>query len=130
MANDQLLSSIILKARTIQELAKRKFQKIRINSERSEKELKPEQNMRSSSVVKKQIKRTVNRSVQEPVGSDFSSGATLATGGDVQNISNAPQFGVSERPGSTDGFVEGISSMNDTNLDKGEESIPGFICTK
>ncbi|XP_022879980.1 uncharacterized protein LOC111397343 [Olea europaea var. sylvestris] len=112
-------------ARTIQELAKRKFQKIRINSERSEKELKPEQNMRSSSVVKKQIKRTVNRSVQEPVGSDFSSGATLATGGDVQNISNAPQFGVSERPGSIDGFVEGISSMNDTNLDKGEESIPG-----
>ncbi|KAL2472957.1 DNA-binding bromodomain-containing protein [Forsythia ovata] len=112
-------------ARTIQELAKKKFQKIRINSERPEKELKPEQNMRSSSIVKKQIKRTVSRTLQEPVGSDFSSGATLATGGDVHNVSNALQVGGSERPGSIDGLVEGSFSLNDTNLDKGDESLPG-----
>ncbi|CAA3021678.1 Bromodomain containing [Olea europaea subsp. europaea] len=114
-------------ARTIQELAKKKIQKIRINNESSEKELKPEHDIstRSSSILKKQIKRTVSRTVQEPVGSDFSSGATLATGEDVQNVSNALHFGGSERPGSIDGLVEGNSSLNDTNLDKGEESLLG-----
>ncbi|CAI9760417.1 unnamed protein product [Fraxinus pennsylvanica] len=114
-------------ARTIQELARKKIQKIRINNERSEKELKPEHNTstRSSSILKKQIKRTVSRTVQEPLGSDFSSGATLAIGGDVQNVSNAHQFGGSERPGSIDGLVEGNSSLNDTTLDKGEESLLG-----
>lgn len=132
LLKDQPHSVIILKARTIQELAKKKIQKIRINNESSEKELKPEHDIstRSSSILKKQIKRTVSRTVQEPVGSDFSSGATLATGEDVQNVSNALHFGGSERPGSIDGLVEGNSSLNDTNLDKGEESLLGTICTQ
>ncbi|KAK6132874.1 hypothetical protein DH2020_033385 [Rehmannia glutinosa] len=113
------------KARTIQELAKRKFQKIRLNVGRIEKEIKPEQKMRSGSFLKKQIKRSVSRTVQEPAGSDFSSGATLATTGDIQNVANALQAVGSEKPGSMDGLVEGNSFLNDNNLDKAEESLPG-----
>ncbi|KAI3466260.1 hypothetical protein Pfo_022923 [Paulownia fortunei] len=112
-------------ARTIQELAKKKFHKIRLNVDRIEKEIKPEQKMRSGSILKKQIKRSVSRTVQEPVGSDFSSGATLATAGDIQNVSNALQAVGSEKPGSIDGLVEGNSFLNDNNLDKAEESLPG-----
>ncbi|KAL0320810.1 UNVERIFIED_CONTAM: Bromodomain-containing protein 7 [Sesamum radiatum] len=112
-------------ARSIQELAKKKFHKIRVNAERLEKEIKPEQKLRSGSVLKKQIKRPVSRTVQEPVCSDFSSGATLATVGDIQNVTNTLQSVGSEKPGIIDGPVEGNSCMNDNNLDKAEESLPG-----
>ncbi|CAA0833646.1 DNA-binding bromodomain-containing protein [Striga hermonthica] len=108
-------------ARNIQELAKRKFEKIRLNMERMEKGIKPEQKSRSSFTLKKQIKRPVGRPLmQEPVGSDFSSGATLATAGDNHNVSNALQT-----PGIVDGPAEGISFCSDSNLDKIDESLPG-----
>ncbi|KAK6154433.1 hypothetical protein DH2020_008681 [Rehmannia glutinosa] len=113
------------KARTIQELAKRKFQKIRLNVGRIEKEIKPEQKMRSGSFLKKQIKRSVSQTMQEPAGSDFSSGATLATAGDIQNVANALQAVGSEKPGGMDGLVEGNSFLSDNNFDKAEESLPG-----
>ncbi|KAL0362282.1 UNVERIFIED_CONTAM: hypothetical protein Scaly_1183400 [Sesamum calycinum] len=112
-------------ARSIQELAKKKFHKIRVNAERLEKEIKPEQKVRPGSVLKKQIKRPVSWTVQEPVCSDFSSGATLATVGDIQNVTNTLQSVGSEKPGIIDGPVEGNSFMNDNNLDKAEESLPG-----
>ncbi|KAG8365091.1 hypothetical protein BUALT_Bualt18G0068100 [Buddleja alternifolia] len=112
-------------ARTIQELAKRKFHKIRMNVERSEKEIKSEQKIRSNPILKKQIKRSVSRTVQEPLGSDFSSGATLATPGDIQNVTNAPQTVVSDKPANIDGLVEGNPFLNDHNLDKAEEFLPG-----
>ncbi|PIM99348.1 hypothetical protein CDL12_28159 [Handroanthus impetiginosus] len=112
-------------ARAIQELAKKKFHKIRLNVEHSEKEIKPEQKMRSGSILKKQVKRSVNRTMQEPVGSDFSSGATLATAGDFQNVTNAIQAVGSDKPSGTDGLVEGYSFLNDNNYDKAEESLPG-----
>ncbi|KAK4420777.1 Bromodomain-containing protein 7 [Sesamum alatum] len=111
-------------ARSIQELAKKKFHKVRLNAGRLEKEIKPEQKLRSGSLLKKQIKRHV-RTVQEPVCSDFSSGATLATVGDIQNVTNTLQTVASEKAGSIDGLVEGNSFMNDNNLDKAEESLPG-----
>lgn len=81
--------------------------------------------MRSGSILKKQIQRPVSRTVQEPVGSDFSSGATLATGGDNRDVPNALQAIGSEKPGSVDGPVEGNASLNDDSLDKAEESLPG-----
>ncbi|KAL2496322.1 DNA-binding bromodomain-containing protein [Forsythia ovata] len=112
-------------ARTIQEMAKRKFEKIRIKIERSGKELKPEQKTKTGFILKKQTNRSASRTVQEHVGSDFSSGATLATAGDLQNVSSVPQAGGLERPGIIDGLVEGISSLNDNNIDKGEESLSG-----
>ncbi|GER54895.1 bromodomain-containing protein [Striga asiatica] len=108
-------------ARNIQELAKRKFEKIGLKIERMEKGIKPEQKSRSSFISKKQIRRSVGRPpMQEPVGSDFSSGATLATAGDNHNVSNALQA-----PGIVDGPAECISFVSDSNLDKTEESLPG-----
>ncbi|KAK9269660.1 hypothetical protein L1049_001438 [Liquidambar formosana] len=112
-------------ARSIQELATKKFQKLRIDIERSEKELKSEQKPRSNSLAKKQIRKLIGRTSQEPVGSDFSSGATLATAGDIQNGLSATQAGGCERPSNTDGIVEGNSSLIENNLDKAEELLSG-----
>ncbi|XP_047970322.1 uncharacterized protein LOC125213690 [Salvia hispanica] len=108
-------------ARTIQELAKRKFNKIRLNFERNDKENKPEQKARSGSLSKNQMKRPVIRAGQEPICSDFSSGATLATPGNTQNV-----VGVgSEKAGGVDGLIDGSSFLNDNNLDKVEDLLPG-----
>ena len=161
------------KARTIQDLARKKFQKLRfdiertekelklecsekelklersekeLKLERTEKELKPErsekepksersekdpksdQKMRSNPLVKKQMKKPVSRTAQEPVGSDFSSGATLATMGDVQNGFNATQASGCERPSNVDGLIlESNSSQIDNNLEKAEEPFSGMV---
>ncbi|KAB1215185.1 Bromodomain and PHD finger-containing protein 3 [Morella rubra] len=112
-------------ARTIQDLARKKFEKLRIEIERSEKDLKSEQKTRSNSLVKKPVKKPFCRTSQEPVGSDFSTGATLAGIGDVQNGSNTNQGGGCERPTNTDGVVEGNTSLIDTNLEKAEELSSG-----
>ncbi|KAK3025557.1 hypothetical protein RJ639_041035 [Escallonia herrerae] len=112
-------------ASSIQELAKRKFQKLRIVVERSGKELKSEQKTGSNSLAKKLLKKPLSQTVQEPVGSDFSSGATLATAGDFQNGPIAVEAGGNERPANVNAFIEGNSSMIDNNLDKGEEPLPG-----
>ncbi|KAL3636775.1 hypothetical protein CASFOL_019074 [Castilleja foliolosa] len=109
-------------ARTIQELAKRKFEKVRLSVGCTVKEIKSEQ--KPGSVLKKQIKRSPSRTPQEPVGSDFSSGATLANAGDNQNFANAFQPSGSEKPGN-DGLVEANLFLNDDNLDKAEDSFPG-----
>ncbi|CBI26651.3 unnamed protein product, partial [Vitis vinifera] len=82
--------------------------------------------MRSNPLVKKQIKKPIFRTAQEPVGSDFSSGATLATMGDVQNGFNATQAGGCERPSNVDGLIiESNPSQIDNNLEKAEELFSG-----
>ncbi|KAI9187143.1 hypothetical protein LWI28_024911 [Acer negundo] len=129
-------------ARTIQELATKKFHRLRVGIERAEKEVKPEkevklekehklekdlkseQKARSNFLAKKQTKKPFSRTIQEPVGSDFSSGATLATAGDMQNGSVAIHAGGCERPSNNDGLVEGNSSLVD-NQDKVEELSSG-----
>lgn len=63
--------------------------------------------------------------MQEPVGSDFSSGATLATVGDIQNVASALQAVGFEKIGGMDGLVEGSSFLNDNNFDKADDSLPG-----
>ncbi|KAK6946929.1 Bromodomain [Dillenia turbinata] len=108
-------------ARSIQELATKKFQRLRIEYERSEKELKSEQKMRSSSIFKKPVKKPISHVIQEPVGSDFSSGATLATAGDVQTSSNAFQASTVEKTSVTDGLVDNGSSQVDNNVEKAED---------
>lgn len=79
-----------------------------------------------TSILKKQIKKPISRTLQDPVGSDFSSGATLATTGDFPIGSSAPQAGGSERASSVDRIVEG-TSLVDNNIDKADESIPGNL---
>lgn len=66
------------------------------------------------------------RTAQEPVGSDFSSGATLATVGDIQNAASALQAVVaSEKTGGTDAHFDSSSFLNDNNSDRIEDSLPG-----
>lgn len=110
-------------ARSIQELARNKFQKLRSDIENTEKELKSDQKTRCNSLPKKQTEKFTCRTSQEPVGSDFSSGATLATAGEIQNSLNASQPGGCERPTNIDGVVEGISFQIDNNLEKADEHI-------
>ncbi|CAL5405550.1 unnamed protein product [Camellia sinensis] len=112
-------------ARSIEELAKNKFQRLRIDTEHSEKELSSEQKTKSNSLPKKQIKKPMSRTAQEPVGSEFSSGATLATAGDFQCGSNATQTGGFKRLSNVDGSVEGNTSLIDNNLDKADDLLSG-----
>ncbi|KAK7385967.1 hypothetical protein VNO78_31977 [Psophocarpus tetragonolobus] len=112
-------------ARSIQELARKKFEKLRIDFERSQSELKSEQKTRSNSLVKKLAKKPLGYASQEPVGSDFSSGATLATIGDVLPTSHQMQGVVCERPSSIDGLVEGNAFLIDSNQEKAEDYISG-----
>ncbi|XP_019196699.1 PREDICTED: uncharacterized protein LOC109190623 [Ipomoea nil] len=109
-------------ARSIQELAEKKFQKLRINFERLE-NTKSEQKPKSSAAVKKVMKKPIGWMVQKPVGSDFFSGATLATAGDIQNGSNMFRLGDSERPSSIDRLIERNSSGIDNNMDKEESHL-------
>ncbi|XWS51847.1 hypothetical protein CRYUN_Cryun11dG0017600 [Craigia yunnanensis] len=112
-------------ARSIQELAKKKFEKLRIDVERSEKDNKVEQKTKSNFLAKKQTKKPFYRTTQESVGSDFSLGASLATAGDIQNSSITIQANACERPSHTDVLVEGNSSLADYNLEKTEELSSG-----
>ncbi|CAI0437246.1 unnamed protein product [Linum tenue] len=112
-------------ARAIQELAHKKFEKLRVGIERSEKERKSEQKTKSNFSGKKQMKKPLSRAIQEPVGSDFSSGAALANAGEVQNGPNGVLAGACERPCNVDALVEGSLSLVDNNLEKLEELSSG-----
>ncbi|XP_027939420.1 uncharacterized protein LOC114193718 [Vigna unguiculata] len=112
-------------ARSIQELARKKFEKLRFDFDRSQSELKSEQKTRSNSLVKKPAKKPLGHTSQEPIGSDFSSGATLATIGDVLPTSHPMQGVVCERPGNIDGLVEGNAFIIDANQEKAEDYISG-----
>lgn len=85
------------------------------------------QKLKTNFLVKKPTKKPLCRTSQETVGSDFSSGATLATAADVHNSSNPTQAGGYERPGNTDGPVEGNLSLNDANVEKAEEMLSGTL---
>lgn len=75
---------------------------------------------------KKQVKKPLNRAMQEPLSSDFSSGATLATAGDIHNGSVAIQAGGCERQSNNDLLIEGNISFLDGNLEKVEELSSGM----
>ncbi|XP_011095408.1 uncharacterized protein LOC105174876 [Sesamum indicum] len=111
-------------ARSIKELAIKEFHKIRLNAECSEKDVKPDQKMRSSSTLIRQIKKSVSRTIQESLSSDFSSGVIHATTVDIHNASDALQSVGCERPRNIDVLAEGNHLSNDNNLYKGEESLP------
>ncbi|GMI63759.1 bromodomain-containing protein 13 [Hibiscus trionum] len=112
-------------ARSIQRLAEKKFRKLRIDAERSKEDSKIEQKTKSNFVAKKQIKKPLHLTTQEPVGSDFSSGVILATAGDILNSSVTIQANVCERPSHTDLLIDGNSSVADYNIEKAEELSSG-----
>ncbi|GAA0141519.1 chromatin/chromatin-binding, or -regulatory protein [Lithospermum erythrorhizon] len=109
-------------ARSIQEMAKKKFQKLRAGNGRSKSQMKLVPNPKPASLSDNQIRKQIIQIGEEFV-SDFTSGATLATAGDFQNGSNAVQANGIRRATSSDGLVEGTPPVIDTSLDKVEESV-------
>uniref|UniRef100_A0A2P2J912 Bromo domain-containing protein n=2 Tax=Rhizophora mucronata TaxID=61149 RepID=A0A2P2J912_RHIMU len=113
-------------ARAIQELARKKFQKLRFDIECPERDLKSELKTKANLLAKKLMKKPLNRTMQESLGSEFSSGATLATVGDVQSGSVPNHAVVCERPSNVEGPIEGgNSSIIENNLEKAEELSSG-----
>jgi len=113
-------------ARSIQELGRKKFEKLRIGFERSQTEQKSEQKAGSNYLVKKQPKKPLLRATHEPVGSDFASGATLATIADIQPTSHTTQGVRCERPGNIDGILEANAFWIDANQEKAEDVLSGI----
>ncbi|XP_058788183.1 uncharacterized protein LOC131662416 [Vicia villosa] len=106
-------------ARTIQELGRKKFEKLRIKFERTQVEPKSEQKTQSNSSVKKSLKKPPGWASQESVGFDSSYG-------DVQPASYPMQGGSScERPGTIDGILEANAFFIDANQDKAEDVLSG-----
>ncbi|VYS70392.1 unnamed protein product [Arabidopsis thaliana] len=111
-------------ARTIQEMGKRKFEKARLKIKRAEKELKTDEKVKPDSSVKKQVRQPFSRNGLEAVGSDFSSGANLASGGASQNEPVSTQIGGHEKHSYTDVLFEGNTSLVDS-LEKAEDLSSG-----
>ncbi|KAF8409577.1 hypothetical protein HHK36_005654 [Tetracentron sinense] len=114
-------------AHSIQELARKKFQRLRVDLECSEVELKSEPKTKSDSLAKKPTKKSLCRTAQEPVRSDFSTGATLATVGDNCTWLIAMQGGGCEGPSNIDSLIDGNSSLTDNKLEKAEELLSGMV---
>ncbi|XP_010448939.1 PREDICTED: uncharacterized protein LOC104731304 [Camelina sativa] len=111
-------------ARTIQEMGKRKFEKARIKIKRAEKELKTDEKVKPGSSVKKQVRQPFSRNGLEPVCSDFSSGANLASGGASQTEPVSTQTGGPEKHSYMDVPFEGTTSLADS-LEKAEDLSSG-----
>ncbi|GLT58825.1 hypothetical protein SLA2020_316880 [Shorea laevis] len=77
-------------ARSIQELAKKDFENLRQDSDDSEPQPKVVKRGRPPG---KSIKKSLESSSLDRIGSEFSSDATLATGGDVANLSSSLRKG-------------------------------------
>ncbi|RZC65673.1 hypothetical protein C5167_009362 [Papaver somniferum] len=112
-------------ARSIQELARKKFHRLKVNYKRSEAEIKIDQTKRSNVVVKKSTKKTPCKVVQEPVGSDFSAGVTLTTRANLVNQSNTVHAGSYGVPGNYIGFGDRNSFLLEHKSEKAEEQVSG-----
>ncbi|KAF9593524.1 hypothetical protein IFM89_024017 [Coptis chinensis] len=112
-------------ARSIQELAQKKFQRLRIEFENTVTELKSEECNKPNSIVEKPVKKSPCKPIQEPVRSDFSSGATLAAAGHTCTLPNVTQAGGFEKPSTFDAHVDGNSSLTESKPEKTEEQLSG-----
>ncbi|RZC80378.1 hypothetical protein C5167_042953 [Papaver somniferum] len=110
-------------ANSIQELARTKFQSLRIDIEHAKAEAKSEQKTKSNSLVKKPEKNSSCTPFQEPVGSDFSSGATLASVVDTCSLSIPAVQAGCEKPNSGDGLVNENSYLTENKPDEAEEQL-------
>ncbi|KAI3992722.1 hypothetical protein MKX01_021683 [Papaver californicum] len=110
-------------AHSIQELARTKFQSFRIDSEHTKAEAKSEQKTKCNSLVKKPEKNSLCTPFQEPVGSDFSSGATFVSVVDTCALSIPAVQAGCEKPTSGDGLVNENSSLTENKPDEAEEQL-------
>ncbi|KAL5731256.1 hypothetical protein ACHQM5_004004 [Ranunculus cassubicifolius] len=112
-------------ARSIQELARKKFGRLRLELQSTAVEPKPEETIKTNSVVKKPLKKPSCKPIQEPLGSDFSSGATLATAPNFSTLSDKTQATAYEKPSTVDLHFDGNSSVTESKPEKTEEQISG-----
>ncbi|KAK1304197.1 Transcription factor GTE12 [Acorus calamus] len=98
-------------ARSIQELAKKKFEKLRTDVESIETEHKSEQKNESTPAPIKPIEKSTCRIALEPLGSDFSAGAVLASPEDMHTTQAADVNGV----------IEGNSFLDEAKSEKLED---------
>lgn len=105
-------------ARTIQELARKKFDKLKAD------EIKSVQKTRSASITEKPVKKYLV-SVQEHVVSDFSSGATVAAPKDACASSNVSQDGGVEKlvNGNVITPADGNFVATEKQMDKMEDAV-------
>ncbi|KAI3717900.1 hypothetical protein L1987_69812 [Smallanthus sonchifolius] len=111
-------------ASSIQEQAKLKFQRLRVNFDRSEVELIADHKFTPSfSPPKKQIKKSVARTTPDPdpVGSETSSGAAIR----AVKFPNGSSAQTPVKPNSGEVQIAGNSSLDDNNLEKDQELLPG-----
>ncbi|KAK9080664.1 hypothetical protein SSX86_000422 [Deinandra increscens subsp. villosa] len=111
-------------ASSIQEQAKLKFQRLRANTDLSEKELKSDHKTTPSfSLPKKQLRKSIARTTPDPdpSGTETFSGATNRTG-ELPNGSSAQTL---TRPNSSEVLISENSLLGDNNLDKDQEPLPG-----
>ncbi|KAK1407022.1 hypothetical protein QVD17_38632 [Tagetes erecta] len=110
-------------ASSIQELAKLKFQRLRTNSDQSEKDIKSDHKPTPTfSLPKKQLKRSIARTTSDPdpVNETFS-GATIRTG----EFTNGSSAQTQARPNSDEVLIPENSSLGDNNNDNDQEPLSG-----
>ncbi|XP_068668544.1 uncharacterized protein [Aristolochia californica] len=103
-------------AKAIQELAKKRFEKLRVD------EPKTTQKTKLTSVVETPLKKSSTKSVPEHIGSDVSPVTTIAPAGDVGILINTATAGSVEKPGHADNLATDKNSHSAENkMDKIEE---------
>lgn len=112
-------------ARSIQDLARKKFDRLKTEFQGTVAEFKSEETVKTNSIMKKPTMKPPCKVIQEPVGSDFSSGATLAAAADICTLSNATPTRVYEKPSTVDMHVDKNSSLTESKPEKVEEQISG-----
>jgi bromodomain-containing protein 7/9 len=119
-------------ALSIQELAKKKFERVKCEIRDSEKELKSEHKPMPNSLPAKQMKKPIKRIVHERAGSDFTRDPTPPAV-DTRNIPSAPRAAESVKPALVDDFVEsdapflGVNSKKGDDEQEGKGILPGFV---
>lgn len=78
-------------------------------------------------MARKSMKKPMSMSAHEPVGSDFSSGATLANTRDTCTGPNMTQAVAFNKSGSVDGLVMEGDSFLDENKHVAVEELSGII---
>lgn len=116
-------------ARTIQEMARKKFDRVRSDFERSEKEkqIHTEEGIKFNHNRMNPVKRYICPSSQEPVGSDFLSGAAQSTPAESQNHLNLSRVSSFGKPFSNDCLVEGNVLATDNDVDRVDEFVSGKL---
>ncbi|KAG1368326.1 bromodomain-containing protein 9 [Cocos nucifera] len=108
-------------ARLIQDMARQKFQKLRVDGKCAETAGKSEEKINFNPHEKKPLMKSLSRTAQELLGSDISSAATLASTGDAGTALTTAQANGVEAPVILNGFAEGSSSLGESKSEKAEE---------